>query len=481
MTLDLTIDSIDVDKALHSARKALADERDTAPAIAAAMDTLLLLVSLLISRLGLDSSNSSKPPSADPNRKKKRQTGSKRRPGGQPGHTGTTLTPVAEPDEIVCLSLDRSTLPPGRHWRRDGVEKRQIFDVVLQRQVTEYQAEVWVDEQGQRCVADFPSKVGQAVQYGSACKAHAVYLSQYQLLPYARVCELFADQLGMPLSSGTLARFNREAADLLMPFEQTLKARLRQQHLLHVDETGVNIDGQRAWLHTAGNAQFTHYAVHGKRGKNAMDAINILPHFNGVLCHDHWKPYYRYTGCQHALCNSHHLRELQRAVEQEDQQWAQQMQDLLIEIRNATDAAGGALSPTEARDRRQKYRQIIAEGDRECPAPSPPTSPRKRRGRLKRSKTRNLLERLRDYEADGLRFMDQPGVPFTNNAGERAIRMTKVQQKVSGCFRSWHGAECFCRIRSYLATCRNHAVSASESLLDLFRGQALPAFMRDEL
>ena len=321
MNSDLTIDAIDVEKALDSARKALENERDTAPAMAAALDTLLLLVSLLISRLGLDSSNSNKPPSADPNRERKRQAGSsQRRPGGQPGHPGTTLTSVAEPDEIVSLALDRSALPPGQNWRRDGVAKRPVFDVVLQRQVTEYQAEVWVDDQGQRCVADFPSEVGQAVQYGSTCKAHAVYLSQYQLLPYARVCELFSDQLGIPLSSGTLAHFNREAADRLVRFEQQLKARLSRQHLLHVDETGVNIDGQRVWLHTAGNAQLTHYAVHGKRGQDAMDAIDILPHFNGVLCRDHWKPYYRYTARQHALCNSHHLRKLQRAVEQENQQ-----------------------------------------------------------------------------------------------------------------------------------------------------------------
>jgi transposase len=387
---------------------------------------------------------------------------------------------VAEPDEVVPLSLDRQALPPGQNWRRDGVEKRQVFDLVLQRKVTEYPADVWVDDQGRRCVADFPAEVGQAVQYGSTCKAHAVYLSQYQLLPYGRVCELFADQLGIPLSPGSLAHFNREAADLLGPFEQRLKTRLARQSLLHVDETGINIEGQRVWLHTAGNAQFTHYAVHSKRGKQAMDAIDILPHFTGVLCHDHWKPYYRYTDCQHALCNSHHLRELQRAVEQDDQAWAQQLQDLLIAIRDATDAAGGALSPAAARDWRQKYRQVMAEGNRECPAPSPPASQPKRRGRLKRSKARNLLERLRDYEADVLRFMAQPEVPFTNNAGERAIRMTKVQQKVSGCFRSWEGAETFCRIRSYLATCRNHAVSASESLVDLFRGQVLPPFMRDE-
>jgi len=476
----LTLKTNDIEQAIASVKKALADEPNLSPALAGALETLLLLVSLLLSRLGLDSHNSSTPPSADPNRAKTRRRGrSTRRPGGQPGHPGTTLTPVDDPDAIVDRPLDLRTLPTGRGWRLGGFETRQVFDVVLRREVTEYRAEVWVDETGQRHVAAFPAHVKSRVQYGPTCKAHAVYLSQGQLLPYERVRETFADQLGLPLSAGTLANFNREAFERLAAFEQAIKPVVADQALLHVDETGINIDGQRVWLHTAGNARLTHYAVHPKRGQVAMDDIGILPDFTGVLCHDHWKPYYRYTACQHALCNAHHLRELERAAEQDGQIWAQTMQTLLLDLQVATEAAGGVLAPDAAKDWRARYRQVIADGEAECPAPMPPASRPKKRGRLKRSKARNLLERLRDYEADVLRFIDHPVVPFTNNLGERDIRMTKVQQKISGCFRSWEGAQIFCRIRGYLSTCRKNGVTASEALALVYQGQ-LPAFMREQ-
>jgi len=359
-----------------------------------------------------------------------------------------------------------------------GFETRQVFDVVLRREVTEYRAEVWVEETGQRHVAAFPAHVKSRVQYGPTCKAHAVYLSQGQLLPYERVRETFADQLGLPLSAGTLANFNREAFERLAAFEQAIKPVVADPALLHVDETGINIDGARVWLHTAGNTRLTHYAVHGKRGQQAMDDTGILPCFTGVLCHDHWKPYYRYTGCQHALCNAHHLRELERAAEQDGQVWAQTMQTMLRDIQAATEAAGGALAPDAAQRWRARYRQVLADGEVECPAPAAPASGPRRKGRLKRSKARNLLERLRDYEADALRFMDQAIVAFTHNRGERDIRMTKVQQKISGCFRSWDGARISCRIRGYLSTCRKNGVTASEALALIYQGQH-PAFMRD--
>lgn len=475
----MTLESIDIERTIASVKEALAAEPDLSPALVGALESLLLLVSLLLSRLGLNSHNSSTPPSADPNRAKSRRRGtSPRRPGGQPGHAGTTLTPVDAPDVIVDLSLDRRRLPAGRQWRWAGFEARQVFDVVLRREVTEYRAEVWLDEAGRRVVAPFPEHVDARVQYGPTCKAHAVYLSQCQLLPYERVRETFADQLGLPLSAGTLANFNREAFARLEPFEQAIKPMLAGQALLHADETGINIDGQRVWLHTAGNAELTHYAVHPKRGQAAMNEIGILPDFAGVLCHDHWKPYYRYTGCQHALCNSHHLRELERAAEQDGQAWARTMQTLLLDMHRATEAAGGVLPPDAAQDWRRRYREVIQDAEAECPAPEPPASGPRPKGRLKRSKARNLLERLRDYEADVLRFLDDPGVPFTNNLGERDIRMTKVQQKISGCFRSWEGAHIFCRIRGYVSTCRKNGVTASEALSLVYQNQ-WPAFMRD--
>ncbi len=204
-----------------------------------------------------------------------------------------------------------------------------------------------------------------------------------------------------------------------------------------------------------------------------MEALGILPQFTGTLCHDHWKPYYKYD-CHHALCNAHHLRELTHAFEQDQQKWAKAMQDLLKEINAKTLEAGGALTPDSQEAYRLKYRIIIGEGNAESP---PPDDPRKtgQRGRIKRSKSRNLLERLRDYEDDVLRFMCSPEVPFTNNQGERDIRMTKVQQKISGCFRSMEGAKIFCRVRSYLSTCKKQGISATTALALLFQGK-LPDF-----
>lgn len=205
-----------------------------------------------------------------------------------------------------------------------------------------------------------------------------------------------------------------------------------------------------------------------------MDAIGILPRFHGVLCHDHWKAYYRYK-CGHALCNAHHLRELQRAWEQDNQAWAQRMQTLLCTMEDAVKNAGGSLPPDKAKGWREAYRQCFEKAEKECPPPDE-SQRQGKPGKLKRTRARNLLERLRDYEADVLRFLDNPAVPFTNNQGERDIRMFKVQQKISGCFRSMDGAQIFCRVRSYLSTARKQGLSASEALTDLFEGR-MPAFM----
>jgi transposase len=212
---------------------------------------------------------------------------------------------------------------------------------------------------------------------------------------------------------------------------------------------------------------------HKKRGKEAMDEMGILPETKATLIHDHWKPYYRYEGKTHALCNGHHIRELTAAVE-EGQKWAQAMIDFLVGLNNRVDDCGGLLEKTEQMTVRENYRKILRKAEKECPPP--PCGAHNKRGRIPRSKTRNLLERLRDFEDDVLRFMTDKAIPFTNNLAERDLRMTKVQQKISGCFRSWQGAKIFCRIRGYLSTCRKHDVSAADALAILFSGN-LPAFV----
>ena len=471
----MKIEDIDVDSAVNSVKELLAKERDLSPALRAALEVLLVLVTLLLNRITLNSKNSSKPPSTDPNRKKFSKRGkSNRKPGGQKGHNGTTLEQVDDPDEVAELKIDRRTLPKGTVYREAGHEIRQVIDIDISRFVTEYRAQILEDDRGNRFVAAFPEGVNRSVQYGLGLKANAVYMSQHQLIPYDRIRDHFRDQMHIPVSAGSVFNFNKEAYKRLESFEQWAKTKLAKSMLMHADETGVNIGGKRHWLHCASSASMTWFYPHARRGTEAMDEMGILPFFKGVLCHDHWKPYYQYK-CIHALCNAHHLRELERAWEQDNQQWAKEMQALLIDIAKAVEDAGGRLAPDESKRWRQRYRRLLKKANVECPPPDE-SQRNGKRGRLKRSKARNLLERLRNFEQDVLRFMDVEQVPFTNNQGENDLRMTKVQQKISGCFRSMEGARIFCRIRSYLSTCRKHGITATQALTLLFQGKN-PDFM----
>ena len=472
----MTVDNINVEATIKKVQELLAQEPNLSPALRSTLDVLLLVVQLLANRLGLNSRNSSKPPSTDFVKGDKKTKDGTNKPGGQLGRVGTTLSKVDDPDEIKLLEVDRASLPPAQ-YRDIGFESRQVFDIDIQRIVTEYRAQILEDENGNRFTAQFPPQVTKAVQYGNGVKVQAVYLSQFQLLPYQRVQDYFNEQIGLPISTGSVFNFNQQAFDLLAEFELKLISKLIASPLLHTDETSINVGGKRQWLHCASNDRLTLFYNHAKRGTEAMDAKGVLPHYKGILCHDHWKPYYQYTGCLHSLCNAHHLRELERAYDQDGQQWARTMQDLLLEILEDVKAQGdvNSLSAEKAEYFTACYRNLLKQAEIECPLPDGPRKPGQR-GRVKRSKARNLLERMQLFEQDVLRFMTNPIVPFTNNQGENDIRMTKVHQKISGCFRSQEGADIFCRVRSYLSTCRKNDVSATQALSLLFDG-VLPDFM----
>ena len=290
-------------------------------------------------------------------------------------------------------------------------------------------------------------------------------MSQQQLIPYDRIRDYFWDQCGIPISPGSIFRFNQEAYKLLEPFESFLVGKLVQQMHLHADETGIHINKTLYWLHCLCDDKWTFFFPHPKRGGDAIKAMGVLEHFHQRLSHDHWKSYFQFD-CIHSLCNGHHLRELQRAFEQDGQSWTMKMQTLLLEINAATTAAGGCLDDVSAKTFRSRYRNLLTRADLECPH-LPPKSGK----RVAQSKSRNLLERLRDFETETLRFMADPLVPFTNNQCENDLRMTKVQQKISGCFRSFEGAQIFCRVRSYLSTCRKHGIHPTEALQLLFEGR----------
>ena len=307
----MTIGKIDVTATLKKVEELLANDKTLSYSTRSLMEVLVLIITLLTDRLNLNSRNSSKPPSSDPNWEKQPRKKSDRKPGGQKGHTGKTLTKVDNPDKIKVLKVDKSKLPEGT-YKEVGYETRQVFDIQISRVVTEYQAQILENEKGKRFTADFPAGVTQAAQYGRTVKAHAVYMSQFQLIPYDRITDYFADQLGIPVSAGSIYNFNQQAYDSLEQFEALAKRNLAESSLAHADETSVNINGDKFWLHCCSNDLWTFLYPHKKRGTEAMDEIGILPSFRGILCHDHWKPYYRYD-CIHSLCNAHHIRELTRA------------------------------------------------------------------------------------------------------------------------------------------------------------------------
>lgn len=472
----MSLSEIDVSGALRRAKELAASDKKLGASVRAVLELLVLIIELLLRRLNVNSRNSSVPPSQDRFRKKGAAVTSaqrRRKSGGQVGHKGQTITPIANPDEVKDLSIDRRTLPRGHEYRRIEDEKRQIIDIVIHRHVTEYRAEVLEDEQGREYRAEFPPGVTRPVQYGNSIKAAAVYQLGYQLLPLNRVQDFFRDQAGLEISEGTLHTFRREAYERLERFEAIARQHLIGAPIAHFDETGINIGGKLAWLHSASNDKWTLYGAHAKRGQEGIDALGVLPNFSGIACHDHWKPYFRYE-CIHALCNAHHTRELTGVIENEGHTWAQQMKDLIERIHAAVSAAGGALSPKTQAAYRKQYRDILTRANNECPL-NDSRDPHQR-GKTKQSKARNLLDRLREFEDETLRFITNSIVPFTNNQAERDIRMTKLQQKTSGCFRAIEGAQIFARLRSYLSTCDKHGVSATEALTSLFSG-TLPDFL----
>jgi len=436
-------------------------------------------------QLAKNSRNSSKPPSTDgfkkPSPKSLRKKG-QRKSGGQPGHTGHTLKMAEKPDHTeihhveVCECCRRSLTDQ----EPEGVEKRQVHDLPPRRLiVTEHQAEIKKCSCGHLNKAAFPDGVNAPAQYGEGVKAAAVYVKNYQHLPYERACELLADLLGCPLGEGTLANIISQCDDLAEKPVAQIKEMIEQASVAHFDETGSRVEAKLWWLHSASTENATYYDIHRKRGSEAIDDIGILPDFTGRAIHDFWKPYFGYS-CLHGLCNAHHLRELIFVHEQHQQDWADHMIACLLDIKDAVGQAKQTrdhLAEKQIQAFEARYQQVLDEGYAQNPLPPLPPNAKKKRGRRKKSKPRNLLERLDEHRKEALAFMYDFTVPFDNNQAERDIRMMKVQQKISGMFRTEDGAKAFCRIRSYISTARKNAVGAMDALTRLFGGNPfVPAF-----
>lgn len=463
----------DVQKSIDLCREEMEQCDALSPAFRQALG--LIFQVLLLFLMKTTPGNSSMPPSRDPGFRAKARAKSDRPSGGQPGHRGITLQPVSDPDEIVPIEMKTEDIPSG--YRKVGYEAHQVFDIILRRYVTEYRAAVYEDDRGRRLAAPFPADAPRKVQYGSAAKAHVVYLNVGQMLPYSRIRDCFEEN-GLLLSEGSICSFLADAHARLEDFERWAAWTLYRETYLHCDETGIRVNKKGWWLHSVSTPLTSLFTAHPKRGADAMNAMGILPRFSGTAVHDFWKPYLGFKSCRHVFCGAHLLRELEGVKEKEGLQWPEAMADLLRRILRTKDDSGGLIPQSVQQAFREEYRAVLKEGEKESPPPKPGQTPdgRKKRGRAARTKSRCLWERFRDYEDGILAFMTDPAVPFTNNQAERDIRMTKVHEKVSGGFRSPQGALFYCRIRSYLSTCAKRGIPGHEALRVLFSG-ALPDFV----
>ena len=423
-------------------------------------------------RLGTNSRNSSKPPSSDgpgvkPHPKSQRKA-SERKPGGQPGHAGHTLRLVDEPDEVKvhgpsqCRACGQSLqeVSVGRRERRQVVDIPPVKAVVIEHQAETKRCPCC----GEETSGTFPEGVAAPAQYGPGVATVGVYLNQEQLLPIERTCEVMAELFGCPIAEGTLQSAVEQCHEELAETEAAIKGRIEEAELAHFDETGMNVGGKTSWLHVASTANLTYYSVQKKRGREAMDEIGLLSKFRGRAIHDGLPSYWQYGECEHGLCNAHHLRELTFVEEELKQFWAKDMKELLLEIKGVVDdARERGVTKLSGRVKRRFnvwYDWIVAMGMKV----NPPPEPTGKRGRPKRGKAGSLVDRLREHKGAVLAFMEDFAVPFDNNQAERDLRMMKVREKISGCFRTESGAKRFCRIRGYISTMRKQGISVADAL-----------------
>lgn len=444
-----------------------------------------------------DSHNSNLPPSLDLPWKKVKRTRSLRkksglRVGGQLGHVGATLRQAQHPDHVITHTPDvcQSCGALLTNSQPQAIIRRQVFDILEGRvKVTEHRAEARrCKECGATTRAAFPASVRAPVQYGQGVLSRSCYLHLYQLLPVARTSETMRDLFQCAISPATVQRVSRLSASKLVHAELRIKAALRDSSLIGVDETGLRVAGQGGYIHVARTEELTHYAYDERRGKAAMDEIGILPQFRGTLVRDGFSSYQWYGQCRHSLCNAHLLRDLVFVTEvyPEQEIWIKPLSKLLLKIKRKVEKAKSQpeaeLSQRVKTDFLRRYDRLVRRADRLNP-PSPKgtaTIDASKNKLFIRPTPGSLIKRLQRRRDEVLRFMTDTGVPFDNNGSERDLRMVKLQQKISGCFRTPDGARSFCRVRSYLSTARKQGHSLLHSLERVFVGKPLP-FQTSEL
>jgi transposase len=455
-------------------RELLAERDAEIGLLRAALAGLQSQVADLAAQVKANSRNSSKPPSSDGLAKpapKSLRGKSGRRPGRPEGQPGATMELSDHPDKKVrhrparcgCCGKSLKNAPV------TAVERRQVIDIPPVKAVTtEHQMLTLKCGCGCETKAQAPDGVTAPVQYGPRIMGTGIYLWHGQFLSRSRACQALSDMFGCEPSPGALAAAAKKTAGLLAPALAAITRHLIAAEVVHFDETGFRTAGKLAWVHSASAGKSALFTVHAKRGKDGMKAAGILPFFAGIAAHDAWAPYDTFENIAgHALCGAHVLRELVAVTETGtdlDKTWAQQAIDALLALNEAAGAARAAGQPAidpEARTKHEDWYRQAAETGIALNAG--------RSGKLQQ-KRHALATRMKDREADYLRFARDLRVPFSNNAAEQSIRMCKLRIKISGCMRSMSGAEEFCAIRSYLATAARHGLGALEAITLAFQG-----------
>jgi len=461
----------EIGELIEALRREVAELRRENERLRAENAALRVEVAELRRQLGKDSSNSSKPPSSDGLKRKSRIVGSLRgksgkTSGGQVGHKGDTLKRVETPDRIErhTASVCRCCLGVLTGAMQTGVETRQVFDLPERLiEVTEHQASIYrCASCGGETKADFPAGVAAPAQYGGRIRAAAVYLNVQQLIPEDRVAQTMSDLFGAPLlCPASLTAWVSDKAEALAPVTARIADLAAVALVRHLDETGFRIGGKTQWLHTVSSETLTFYRVSETRGAVPEDLQG------GIVVHDHFKPYYGLTGVLHAYCNAHHLRELKALIEFDAEPWAKDMSELLVEandaVRKARQQGATALAPPDLKRFVARYWEAVRAGLAFHRALPPLKQCAK--GRTKRRPGHNLLERLKTYKDDVLRFLHDFTVPFTNNLAEQDLRMMKVKMKISGGFRTFEGASRFASLRSVVSTARKRGWNILQALV----------------
>jgi transposase len=400
-----------------------------------------------------NSKNSSIPPSQDPNRvTQSLRKKSNKKVGGQKGHKGNKLNKVSNPDEIILHDVTQCECCNALLPEDGEVKSRQVFDIPkIKIKVTEHRIIIKkCTGCGAKNKSDFPEELVQEAQYGNQIKSFGVYLQNYQMIPYSRCVELLFDLTGHRISQGSLANFQSKMFNQLDNFENEIKTRLLQAPVLNVDETGVRVNGKGNWMHVASNKLLSHFGFHSKRGKQAIDSFNILPLYNGTITHDRFSPYFKYQ-CEHSLCNAHILRELLYLWEVKKVKWAKDISNLLINVLHRQ-KCGKEFTDENYQNILKRWEELIApiiNGYDKI---------------YKKTKEEKLAFALEKHKHLFLKFIKEKEVPFDNNQAERDLRMIKVKQKISGCFREDAYAEYFARARSFISTLKKNELNILENV-----------------